>query len=75
MSGVRDSWWRHVVDQFKDARKTSMRLFGKLRHLKAAIYKGKFKNPHTGPRKMHIQKKPEKTLSLYLKLISGLEHD
>lgn len=46
-----------------------MRLFGKLRHSKAPVYVGEFRNSHTCPGKIHAQKRPEMALSFHFGLI------
>lgn len=48
-----------------------LRLFGKLRHLKAAIRTGKsVKSMHTGLGKTHSLKRSANTLGLYTRVIS-----
>ena len=67
--GARDYGWIHVKDNLRPQAEARMRLLGKLRYSKTAVYVGELKKPHTGPGKTHAQKRPEKTLSFHLGLI------
>lgn len=64
-----DYQWRHTIDNLRCQEKSGVRLFGKLRHLKVAIYKGELRYPYTGPDNMHVHKRPEKILSFNFRMI------
>jgi hypothetical protein len=50
-------------------RESGVRLFGKLRHSKAAAYTKRLRKPYENPGKMNSQKRPEKILRFHLRLI------
>lgn len=61
--------WRHTIDCLRCQEESGVRLFGKLRHLKVAIYKGELRYLYTGPDNMHVHKRPEKILSCNFSII------
>lgn len=60
-----DVWDRLLVEAYngssKEPRNSGTKLSGKRRSLKAAMYMGEWKKPHTVPVNMHIHENPENT--------------
>ena len=59
---------RCTIECQRPGRKARERFFGKLRQFKVSVYTGKFRKQYPCP----VQKRPEKTLSLYSWLLSRL---
>lgn len=65
--GARDYRYRSTIECLRSQEEAGVSLFGKLRHLRTAMYMGgKIKSIHTGSDKMNAHKRPKKDLLLLL---------